>query len=332
MVATSYIKETDFATAFSNDVLHLIILPTEQCNFRCVYCYEDFSVGTMQPSVVAGIKQLLSRRIPTLRHLHIAWFGGEPLIALKVIEDISGFAQSFTREVSDFVYTSEMTTNAYRLDLSTAKLLQELGVRHFQVSLDGNEEFHDQTRVQRNGKGSFQQIWTNLLRIKSSSLSIGVLLRIHVTPSNLNAMPDFLRQVRQNFLTDSRFKILIKAVGRWGGPNDDTMEVLEESERDIIINNLRDIALEGIEEKTLYDPGNVCYASRPNSLVIRASGDINKCTLALYDSANRIGRILEDGSLEIRNELLSPWLRGWQGTDATTLGCPLINLPREIEQ
>lgn len=27
--------------------LHLIILPTEQCNFRCKYCYESFKKGKM---------------------------------------------------------------------------------------------------------------------------------------------------------------------------------------------------------------------------------------------------------------------------------------------
>lgn len=35
--------EQDRMFSLRNDVLHLILLPTEQCNFRCTYCYEDFS-------------------------------------------------------------------------------------------------------------------------------------------------------------------------------------------------------------------------------------------------------------------------------------------------
>jgi len=27
--------------------LELILYPTEQCNFRCTYCYEDFLIGRM---------------------------------------------------------------------------------------------------------------------------------------------------------------------------------------------------------------------------------------------------------------------------------------------
>jgi len=145
-------------------------------------------------------------------------------------------------------------------------------------------------------------------------------------------MPDFLRQLRQEFLNDRRFTVLLKAVGRLGGHQDDTMDVLEEPEATLAIKRLKEQALQGIEEVSISQPQNVCYASRPNSLVIRASGDIGKCTVALSDPANNIGRLLEDGTLELRNEALRPWLRGWMGTDVEPLGCPLVGLPRETRQ
>jgi uncharacterized protein len=151
-------------------------------------------------------------------------------------------------------------------------------------------------------------------------------------PSNLSVMPDFLRKLRQEFLADRRFTVLLKAVGRWGGPNDDTMAVLEGPEKILAIKRLKEQSLQGIDEDSIYQSRNVCYASRPNSLVIRASGDIGKCTVALSDPANSIGRLLEDGTLELRNEALRPWLRGWRNADLGTLECPLLGLPRETEQ
>ena len=42
--------------------LDLIIMPTEQCNFRCTYCYEDFKIGKMPRWVVNGIKALIDAR------------------------------------------------------------------------------------------------------------------------------------------------------------------------------------------------------------------------------------------------------------------------------
>ena len=75
--------------ALSPHRLHLIILPTEQCNFRCKYCYEDFKVGKMAKFCVEGINKLISQRLPNTSNLTISWFGGEPLLALDIISNIS---------------------------------------------------------------------------------------------------------------------------------------------------------------------------------------------------------------------------------------------------
>ncbi|MBQ0897425.1 radical SAM protein [Micromonospora sp. U56] len=322
----------EFAASFSNDLLHLILLPTEQCNFRCTYCYEDFSIGTMKPAVVNGVKRLIERRMPGLRQLHVAWFGGEPLIALNIVEDVSRFVKELSDRSVEVIYSAEMTTNAYRLDLETASRLCQLGIEQYQITLDGPQHHHDRTRLQRNGEGSFERIWDNLIALRNSDLSYRVCLRVHVTPANLPDMPGFIRLLREKFLEDQRFSILIKAVGRWGGPNDQTMQVLEGPEKTQALNALHEKALPGIKEESIYTPGGVCYASRANSLMIRANGEIGKCTVALSDPANSIGRLLEDGTLQLRNSVLRPWLRGWSSGDSEVLGCPLVGLPRSDGQ
>ena len=70
------LSESTIAEALSPRILSLILLPTEKCNFRCTYCYEDFAIGRMQPSVVRGIKALITHRVPHLDRLNISWFGG----------------------------------------------------------------------------------------------------------------------------------------------------------------------------------------------------------------------------------------------------------------
>src|SRR5262249_34725356 len=49
------------------DKLELILLTSEDCNFRCVYCYEKFARGTMAPEVRQGLMALALKRAPTLR-------------------------------------------------------------------------------------------------------------------------------------------------------------------------------------------------------------------------------------------------------------------------
>ena len=68
--------------------------------------------------------------------------------------------------------------------------------------------------------------------------------------------------------------------------------------------------------------GYVCYACKGNSLVIRADGSIQKCTVALYDKRNTIGRLNDDGTLSINQEKYRSWLQPlFQGTDSD-LQCP----------
>ena len=60
------VYQQELVTAFRSDSLHLILLPTERCNFRCAYCYEDFAIGRMRPETVLAIKRLIDRRLEDL--------------------------------------------------------------------------------------------------------------------------------------------------------------------------------------------------------------------------------------------------------------------------
>jgi uncharacterized protein len=325
--------EEEVAGWLRNDSFHLIVLPTEQCNFRCVYCYEDFSIGLMSRGTIEGVKRLIDRRLPGLDSLCISWFGGEPLLALPVVEEISGHVARGAAAQPELTYDGDMTTNGYLLDTEVIGRLGQLGIRLFQISLDGPEPLHDRTRVRGNGKGSFRQIWRNLLAIRDGVAPVNVLLRVHLTVDNLPFMPEFLAEIRETFLRDPRFQILLKPVERLGGPNDATLKILPQDGRAGILADLEAIVSDGAAgAQRLYPAPQVCYASRPNSLVIRANGLIGKCTVALTDPANTIGRLLPDGSMEIDNARLHPWLRGWESLDWATLGCPYSEMPHTQPQ
>lgn len=322
--------EEELVSWVRNDHLHLILLPTERCNFRCTYCYEDFSIGRMTADTILGVKRLIDRRLGSLESLVISWFGGEPLVARSVVEEISDHVVRLAAERPNLAYEGDMTTNGFLLDTAAVQRLTQLGIRLFQISLDGPEPLHDGTRVQFNGKGSFRQIWHNLLAIRDGSAPVNVLIRIHLTPDNLPVMPDFLVMIRETFLNDSRFQVLLKPIERLGGPNDATMEVVSQETRPGILAHLESILVDGNGgAKRLFSAPDVCYASRPNSLVIRADGRVGKCTVALTDPANTIGSLLPDGSLIIDNDRLRPWLRGWASRDWEILGCPYATFPRQ---
>jgi uncharacterized protein len=313
-----------------DNVLHLILLPTEKCNFRCIYCYEDFSVGKMAPATVRGIKRLLERRIPDLRHLSIDWFGGEPLLASDIIEDVCQHVCNLAKGHADLRFDAGITTNGHLLSRDMVSKLHSVGVRNYQISLDGPRELHDQTRKQVNGHGSFDRIWNNLGAIQKSSLDVNVLLRIHLTPRNLPAMDKFLADLQDTLLHDPRFSIFLKPIERLGGPNNETIDTIPHDDTPAVLHLLRK-GLNARGPSPEIDRPHVCYASKPNSFVVRANGIIAKCTVALEDPRNHIGRITPDGVMSLDNAKVRPWLRGLQTLDLHTLGCPLDDFPVPLD-
>ena len=58
---------TEVALSLSSRRLQLILMPTEQCNFRCTYCYESFSNGRMSQEVQDGVAALRPSTCATSR-------------------------------------------------------------------------------------------------------------------------------------------------------------------------------------------------------------------------------------------------------------------------
>lgn len=321
-------SKSEVYSSFSSKILELIILPTEQCNFRCVYCYEDFSIGKMGAETIQGIKNLILKRVENLKVLSFSWFGGEPLLEQKIIFELLQFAKEQC-DLHGVHFSGGFTTNGYKLNPTLLKKLVYYGQTGYQISLDGYKEEHDKTRVLRSGKETFNKIWQNLIDIRDSDISdVRIKLRIHLTPNNFSSVQKLVTEIKKEFGGDKRFNIHFHKVSQLGGTND--FKILEKSEymnRITILNNMLNNSIESESEYTKRGGNNyICYASKPNSLLIRADGRIGKCTVALNSSSNDIGRIKPDGTVEIDNRKLRPWLGGFEEMDVGYLGCPVTKV------
>lgn len=314
-------KALSHAWLFSQSRLELILFATEKCNFRCTYCYEDFAHGAMSPAVRNAVRELLSRRAPTLAELRISWFGGEPLLARHVLIDIGDHASALAA-AHGFAFSAGATTNAWFLDLPTAERLLEAGVNQYQITLDGPEEFHNQTRRLANGSvyGTFSQIWNNIVSLRESSLPVSVTIRCHVTANNASSWR-FLADELGSICRDTRFSLHVHKVGRWGGPNDDTLEVASDRE----FSEVHALLTRSCRELPV---GDICYAAIPSTLLVRADGSLGRCTVHLNDPRNRVGYLDSEGNVVTDHDRLRPWFRGWEG-EKELLGCPVHGLPQE---
>src|SRR5665213_534743 len=303
--------------ALRPDILHLIIMPTERCNFRCTYCYEDFKMGKMAPPIVGGIKKLLHKRLATLSSLHIGWFGGEPTLATEIVRDVNNAV--LENKTDRLQFSSSMSTNGWLLDERVFRSLVKAAVTTYQISIDGLPAWHNKTRVTAWGAGTFERIVQNIKSATELSEDFKIALRLHVSEENSASMEPLIDYLADLFGDDGRIKIYVKEIEPLGNPNDPSFPFMR---RRGFMDQLR----QRVRDAGMFEAGGqpiACYAALPTSLVIRADGRIAKCTVALNDERNGIGSINEDGEIEIDNDKLRPWIAGGLSGDEAALHCPL---------
>jgi uncharacterized protein len=298
---------------YRTDVLEMFVLSSEDCNFRCEYCYEDFARGTMKPWVREGIKKLVEERAPSLRTLGISWFGGEPLYGFEAIEDLAPFFVDVS-ERHGMSHWNHMTTNGFLLTPERAEKLLSWKVNNFQITIDGAPEDHDRTRPTREGGSSFWTILENLVALQQRPETYQVQIRVNVSPNNYPHMDRFFDLVEGPFRGDDRFLVRFHSVGRWGGDNDQNLEVcgLDESVR--VQAELkreahrRGLNIGGSLREVQALGSQVCYAGRPYNLIIGATGKVMKCTVALdTEDYNVVGHITPEGKLDLDIDKMALW-------------------------
>jgi uncharacterized protein len=361
------------AAAITPHAQELILLPTEKCNFRCTYCYEDFALGKMNETTQRAIELFIDRRVPNLKVLNFSWFGGEPLVAKEIVLRLSKYAARKCEE-HGVKFSGGLTTNAYVLDTELAQELINLHQDFFQVTLDGWKEVHDVLRKRADGRGTFDTIWQNLIGLKSLKANFEVVVRVHVRRDNQENLETLMREYAKEFFDDSRFRLNFQHLRNLGGEGGKTVKkavtvdelfAVEKKLREIVfadIKRLRNLSgssngvlgevhtlsaeqevddssiIVAVAENAGESAGSqraddrgvgqpyVCYAAKPNSLLIRSNGRIGKCTVAFDDERNDIGYLDANGKIVINHEKLAPWYRGLETLDLAAVGCPIQGL------
>ncbi|PZO44180.1 MAG: hypothetical protein DCF19_02980 [Pseudanabaena frigida] len=161
---------------------HLILHVTNNCNFRCDHCFIDFSP---KRDLTLAQYQDLAKQVGKIFWLDIA--GGEPFLRLDLAEIISAF---------DFKVV-QIPSNGSLCDRTIAQLqkLKQLTKAEITISLsiDGLEATHDRLRHQQ---GSWQQVWKTLAAIKELG-GISVKINTVLNVENAHEIIDVMKVVRQ---------------------------------------------------------------------------------------------------------------------------------------
>lgn len=273
---------TGFITGNS---LGITIVTTLKCNFNCPYCFEMHNEGKMsleiQEETFNLIKKLL--KVSNFKSLSITWYGGEPLLAIDVIENLSKKIIDYTEE-QKIRYNAGIITNGYLLDQEKIKILEKYKVNSIQVTLDGLKENHDKTRHLINGSSSFDKIIQNLYNIKYSGY---INIRNNIHKDNLKDCEE-LEKIISDIKIKTNNNISYYQAIVINNPAEKRKDQVNFLDPDVIPK------LEANKEsKNFFSKNKICYcgAQRLWSIVIGSDGYLYKCWEDVWDKKRSFGEI-----------------------------------------
>lgn len=289
-------KEQEEFSHLENDILEdgnqmtLIILPTEKCNFRCEYCYEDKKSGSMTSEDIEKLLQFVEENIVHYSSLNVEWFGGEPLVAQSVINEISLALIKICNE-NKKPYSASMTTNGYYLTVKKVAELKKLRVIRYQITLDGMSETHNNLRFLSNHNGTWEVIVKNLQDIRDTVKSsiISIIIRTNLTREIYNNIKEYISFVKKEFGMDNRFSFLFRIASDWGGEIKDNVRSSFIGKEEYI-NVIRIALKENLKLhyfKSVLKPGGLlCYAWKKGTYIVNPKGEFVRCTIKINEKYN----------------------------------------------
>ena len=170
------------------------ILPTTYCNARCFYCYEcDFKHVHMTEEIAHDAVQYMIKHSGGEK-ISIGWFGGEPLVGVKIISQIS-------RELTEngVEFSSSMISNGA---LFNEKLVDEAknlwNLKRVQITIDGTEKIYNEVKDYISMKGSPYLTVLNNIRMLSKA-GIKVSIRINLGFHNVDDTKKLIEELCERF-------------------------------------------------------------------------------------------------------------------------------------
>jgi uncharacterized protein len=280
---TTILNQND-AAAIDSGNLYMVVQPTASCQLGCSYCGQEHRNKLLsneeQHLLVKRIRAKLEEK--QFQKLSIGWFGAEPLIGLPVIRTLTPTLQSLA-ESFGCDYEAKIVTNGLVLTEKVAsEIVNSLGVRSIEITLDGVAEFHDARRYQKNGMPTFDKIFSNVITlIQCKELDVKINIRCNVDRQNCKSVSSLLQMLAEKGVQE-RIGFYVAPIHSWG--NDaHTRSLSAEEFATWEITWLAEMIQLGFKPGLI--PSRkpvVCMAVNPQAELVDAYGTIFNCSEVSY--------------------------------------------------
>ena len=263
-------KYLRYKQAFSCNSIGLVVVPTFACNFKCPYCYEDNLPNiTMKTEVVEAIYSFIKKL--KQNNVDLCWHGGEPLLAF---DSIVSFLNKIGNDCDIVLRSHSMVSNGFLLDKTKCQILNEFHLGRIQITIDGNKDYHDKSRIHKAGIPTYDTIIQNVENVFQYIPDCQVIIRINLHNENKDSFPALYKDLKrkwhaQKFIFNISFVNDVNASCK--------IACLADKGKISYIRSLYE--LYGIKDISLSVQPQIggCTASCVNSYVIGPLGEIYKC-------------------------------------------------------
>lgn len=325
-----------------------LFMPTYQCNLRCPYCFQDhMRTDPAYKHLLQVMDRDMVDRIfasfPTLEASHagsgtsartIGFYGGEPLLAQN--RDIIEYIMQRARDMGPTRFWA--VSNATELE-AYEDLLGPDGIAMVQITLDGPPAEHDKRRIRPDGSGSFAEIARNITRCLEWGVQVSV--RMNMDRDNIVHVPWLAEEiVSQGWDQHRNFSVYTARVvagheltklsntfaTTWD--LDQAIDELRKVHPAMAVIGRPDDGMQARARQLLgsaahgWSQAKSSFCSAHTSMYIFDSfGDIYACWDRTGEERLRIGRVLEDGVVEMNDGMNRMWRSRTPATNPTCRKC-----------
>ena len=245
------------------------ILTTTGCNARCFYCFEK---GTKSVSMTAETASKVVHYIVAHRgdeEVSLKWFGGEPLVNAKVIDQIC----TELRE-QGVPFRSIITSNGYLFDADKVQRAKDLWqLRRVQITLDGTEQTYNRVKAYvYQGVNAFERVLQNIGMLTAAGIRVNI--RLNVDNYNIKEMATLVELLHQRFGTNEHLTVYSHVVYGERSPEDNAELFAQRMQLE------QQIAQCGYKRKQGLPKAiqtHYCGADDDRSVLIAPDGHLGKC-------------------------------------------------------
>ena len=280
----------------------MTIMPTQDCNLNCWYCYEKHTPGRMSVDVMDRVVRYTENLFQSrhIREFMLDWFGGEPLLYFdEVLFPLSVQLQELTKRYA-VRFTNSITTNGVLIDQRRIDKFKDIELKGFQITIDGNRACHDKSRVGKDKKGTYDTIIRNVNSIHRSIPDAHISVRTNYANKTLENIHEMIEDIDPT----PNISFFMQRIWQNKENPENAEEILEAVKTQI---NTRGNIYENRHYS--YGKGHHCYADSYNQVVVNFDGQLYKCTARNFDDKTSVGYLDSEGHAQWNHRFYSRFRR-----------------------